>query len=253
MPLRNFILDELEYVENSLENNTLNAAPYETLKLVSRYYAQEGYTKKTIISKLEEFLLRCDNTVNLVKWQEAIESLSRNAKKYSLVQINYVTITESELFKISQLGNKQLKRLMFTLLCLAKFNNQVNSKNNNWTNTKNSDIFKLANVTTTLERQGLLINSLYTSGYIKYCNVIDNLNINVTIIDDESKPVLYIKDFRNLGYQYAKYEGEPYINCENCGLTIRKTSNRLKYCPHCASEINKNNTLFNYKKRQLCC
>ena len=34
MLLRNFILDELEYVENSLENNTLNAAPYETLKLV---------------------------------------------------------------------------------------------------------------------------------------------------------------------------------------------------------------------------
>lgn len=242
----NVILSERVFAENAIENRTLGNKPVETLSRIARYYYSEGYKKKEIGNMLENFMLKCDPSVNIVKWQAVIDSVAKTADRYKLIDIPYINITESEMEKIKTLHSKMLERLMFTMLCLAKYANTVFSSNNNWINRKDSDIFALADVKVTSKRQSLMINDLWQAGMIGYSRVVDNININVKIIDDDSPVALSVRDFRNLGNRYMMYCGEKFIECRNCGKVVREGHGRQKYCPECAVEINRRKTMERY-------
>ena len=139
---------------------------------------------------------------------------------------------------------------MFTMLCLAKYGNEISPTNNNWVNKKDKDIFTLSNITATLKRQSLMINDLWTLGYVGYSRVVDNINLNVKIVDNDRPEVLFVSDFRNLGNQYMRYCGEKFIECQSCGKVVRQNKNVQKYCTECATEINRQKTLEKYYTMQ---
>lgn len=64
-----------------------------------------------------------------------------------------------------------------------------------------------------------------------------------------------VSDFRNLGYQYMKYHGEPYFECTNCGITekIKNPSSGRppKYCPQCAAEIRTKQNVNSVMRRRI--
>ena len=246
--MTNIVLNEKACAEYALENLILGSKPTETLGRVARYYYSIGYKKKEIGSLLEDFMLKCDPTINIVKWQATIDKQVNSADKYELIDISGVEITQSEIDKIQQIEGKLLQRLMFTMLCLAKYGNAINPNNNNWVNRKDKEIFSLANITLTTKRQSLLINALWTMQYIGYSRVVDNININVKIVDNESPTVLYISDFRNLGNQYMRYCGDKYIECECCGKVVKEKHGKQLYCTECATEIDRQKSLERYYK-----
>lgn len=246
--MTNIVLNEKACAEYALENLILGSKPTETLGRVARYYYSIGYKKKEIGNLLEDFMLKCDPTINIVKWQATIDKQVSSADKYELIDISGVEITQSEMDKIQQIEGKLLQRLMFTMLCLAKYGNAINPNNNNWVNRKDKEIFSLANITLTTKRQSLLINDLWTMQYIGYSRVVDNININVKIVDNESPTVLYISDFRNLGNQYMRYCGEKYIECECCGKVVKEKHGKQRYCTECATEIDRQKSLERYYK-----
>ena len=232
------ILNERAWIEDALTNHTLGNKPYETLGRLARYYFADGYKKTHIGRMLEDFLLRCDPTVNLVQWQNVIDDCVKRCDKHKLVDIAGIVITQNELNALIEMESVLEKRLLFTLLCLAKYGNAVNPKNNGWVNRDQKEIFALSNVTLSLSRRALLLNDLWQSGYISYSKVIDNVNVRVEIVDDASEPVILISDFRNLGNQLMYYLGDKsYMPCQICNLMIKRHSNRQKYCKFCAVEI----------------
>lgn len=245
--MANIVLNERAYAEDAIAGLCIGSKPIETLGRIARYYFSEGYKKQEIGGMLEDFMLKCDPTINIVKWQNTIDSLVKSCDKYELVDVPGVSITQSEIDKIQLLNGKLLQRLMFTMLCLAKLGNAISTSNNCWVNKKDKDIFSLANISITTKRQSLMINDLWTLGYIGYSRVIDNTNMNVKIIDDDSPTVLFITDFRNLGNQYMKYCGEKYFECQCCGIVIKKESNVQRYCRSCAVEMNRQKTLENWR------
>lgn len=249
--MTNIVLNERACAEYALDNLSLGAKPIETLGRVARYYYSIGYKKKDIGSLLEDFMLKCDPAINIVKWQAAIDRQVSNADKYELIDISGISITRAEIDKIQQIDGKLLQRLMFAMLCLAKYGNAVNPKNNNWVNKKDKEIFSLANISLTTKRQSLMINDLWTMQYIGFSRVVDNININVKIIDDSSPTVLYISDFRNLGNQYMRYCGEKYIECECCGKVVKENHGKQHYCNECAIEIDRQKSLERYYKSQV--
>lgn len=249
--MTNIVLNEKACVEYALDNLSLGAKPIETLGRVARYYYSIGYKKKDIGNLLEDFMLKCDPSTNIVKWQAAIDRQVNNADKYELIDISNISITKAEIDKIQQIDGKLLQRLMFTMLCLAKYGNAINPKNNNWVNKKDKEIFSLANISLTTKRQSLMINDLWTMQYIGFSRVVDNININVKIIDDSSRIVLYISDFRNLGNQYMRYCGEKYFECECCGKVVKENHWKQHYCNECAIEINRQKSLERYYKSQV--
>ena len=117
----------------------------------------------------------------------------------------------------------------------------ANEQNAGWVNRPDKEIFKLANVVTSVKRQSLMLNDLRSSGLIRFSRKVDNININVQCIDMDGDAYLQITDFRNLGYQYMRYCGEPYFECAECGIVIKRMSNAQKYCHDCAVDINRQN------------
>ena len=78
-------------------------------------------------------------------------------------------------------------------------------------------------------------------GFLRFSKKVDNLNVQVTFMEESGEIGLHIEDFRNLGYQYLQYCGGPYFQCVNCGLTVKQQEpargRRQKYCPSCAIEL----------------
>lgn len=244
--MTNIVLNEKACAEQALINLTLGSKPTETLNRVARYYYSMGYKKKEIGSLLEDFMLKCDPSVNIVKWQAVIDGIASKSDRYSLFDIAGVSITSGEMEKIQVLNGRMAQRLMFTTLCLAKYGNCLHPNNNNWVNKKDREIFALSNIAITSKRQSLMINDLWRMGYIGYSRVVDNININVKIIDNTTPEVLFITDFRNLGNQYMKYCGEKYIECQCCGSVVKETHGKQRYCIECAAQINRQKRMERY-------
>lgn len=241
------ILHERAWVEDALRNLSLGKKPVATIFRLAKYYYAEGYKKQDVRRMLEDFIIKCDPNANIVKWQDAIDSVVSRADKSPLIEIDGVTITKAEIESIQKLNGKMSQKLMFTLLCLAKYGNALRPNNNNWVNREARDIFSAANIAVTCKRQSLMINDLWRHGYIGYSRVIDNVSLNVRIVDNDSEPAITITDFRNLGNQYLMFIGENYMACQDCGLVIRRTMNGQKRCRVCAAEANRRNARERYR------
>jgi hypothetical protein len=232
------ILNEKEWAENVIANRTLGAKPVETLSRVARFYHQEqGYKKTDVRSMVERFLLQCSPGSSLSRWSDRLDIVSKTSDKYKLIKIDSVDITQEELRLIKSLDSRQPCRLAFTLLCVAKFMDMSRANNNGWINTSDKEIMKMANINTSIRRQSRMFHDLRECELVRFSKRVDNLNIQVVFMKPESKTAIHITDFRNLGFQYNLYYGESYIQCDQCGVTVRKNSNSHKYCQECATEI----------------
>lgn len=234
------VLNEHEWAEEKIKSPSLGAKPFETLSRVARYYIDKEYSKKSTRNMLESYLLQCDPTVSLTKWSDTLDYAMTRALRNSAIKIDGINITAPEMARIDALDGTQARRLAFTLLCLAKYWDAVNTKSDHWVNNKDSEIMRMANISTSIKRQGLMYFNLNEAGMIQFSKKIDNTNVRVCFMEP-GETVLTISDFRNLGYQYLKYHHEPYFECQNCGITT-KLSNpskgcKQKYCKECAVEV----------------
>lgn len=241
------VLNEREYALEALRRCELGVKPADTLRCVAKYYRAEGYHKAEIHERLEVFLQKCDPGINLVKWQDTVARYVKDAERYPLLEIEGVPITRRELEICGGLTGKQMPRLLFTLLCLAKYSDMASEKNNGWVNRSDREIFSMANIVTPTRRKSLMLNDLRGAGLIRFSRKVDNVNINVSCIDKEGEAEMVITDYRNLGYQYLMRCGEPYFECAECGIMVRRANNAQKYCKGCALEVNIQKTMENQR------
>lgn len=233
------VLNEHEWAQEKIESRSLGTKPFETLSRVAKYYIDKNYSKKETRDILDTFLLQCDPTVSLPKWSETLDYAVLRALKCNAVKIDGVEITKPEIKRIDSLEGIQVRRLAFTLLCLAKYWDIVNPQGDHWVNSKDSDIMRMANINTSIKRQSLMYHTLNEAGMIQFSKKVDNTNVRVRFIT-QGDVALTITDFRNLGYQYLRYHGEPYLECQNCGITVKSKNTigrKQKYCKECASDI----------------
>ena len=248
------VLREHEWAENMIKTRSLGKKPSETLSRVARYYIDKGYTKKDTRKFLDTFLIQCDPTSSLTKWADSLDYALSRALKYEAINIEGIDISKPEMNKINALDGKQIKRLAFTLLCLAKYWKIVRVVGDYWVNNKDNEIMSMANINTSIKRQCDMYRILRECGMIQFSKKVDNTNVKVCFIED-GEVAMHITDFRNLGYQYLKYCGEPYFECKNCGITTkyRNPSNTggQKYCSNCALEIHTQQKVNSVMRRRL--
>lgn len=234
------VLKENDWARERILARTLDKKPTETLRRVARYYLDEGFSPSVTRKKLESFLIQCDPTASLVKWSDGLDHAISYAKKYQAVEIESIPVTRQEMERIDSLSGKQIQRLAFTLLCLAKYWIAIRPECDGWVSNKDNEIMLLANVKTSIKRQSFMYYTLRESGMLQFSKKVDNTNVRVCFISDD-EPVLEVKDFRNLGYQYHMYHGEPYFECDNCGIVTKiavpGVGRKQKYCKECAAEI----------------
>ena len=213
--------------------------------MYARYLFHEKKLKKAaIIHELDSFMSNYYPRYNQIDWTDCINKYATKADKYPLCECTGIDITANELKTIKDINNKVLERLAFTLLCLAKFRNYRNPNNNNWVNYTNGEIYSMACINTTAFDKDLKFNQLRELGLIEYAKKVNNLNIRVLYIDNDSESKIFVSDFRKLGYEWRLNNGEPYIRCADCGILVRKNKGTTKYCKYCKSE----NELARYKR-----
>ena len=236
----NIVLNENEWAENMIKTKTLGKEPFETLCRVARYYIDKNYNKKNARVILDSFVIQCDPTTSLVQWSDTLDVALKKAIKTPSLKVDYIDITAPEMDKINKLDSTQLRRLAFTLLCLAKYWNLKKPGKDSWVSNDESEIMKLANISTSTKRRCELIRALSEAGYISLSKKVDNTSVRVCF-EEEGDVVMKVYDFRNLGYQYLRYIGEPIYECQNCGIVTKvKNPNKgrpPKYCCECSKEI----------------
>lgn len=244
------VLHEREYAERLLNEPELGNRPSEALTRIAKLCFANGCSKSETRKILEKFILRCIPDANILLWNELIDKNVRMASKYPLVDIDYVPVYRKELEICNSLDGVQMRRLMFTLICLSRYGNMINEMNNNWVNRQEKDILNLANLEVTVKRRSLMFGILRDLGLIGFSRRVDNLNVNVKCLSDEEsdEPAVYITDFRNLGYQYMRCAGTPSLECSVCGAVIPKKNNRQLYCRECAKEVNRLKAASRYHK-----
>ena len=234
------VLNEHEWARDMIESRSLGAKPFETLSRVAKYYIDKDYSKKEVRGMLDTFLLQCEPTASLPKWSETLDYAVARALKYDAIKIDGIEITKPEMERIDALEGKQIRRLAFTLLCLAKYWDVVNPQGDHWVNSKDSEIMRMANINTSIKRQSLMYFNLNEAGMVQFSKKVDNTNVRVCFITP-GETAMVVTDFRNLGYQYLKYHGEPYFECQNCGITTKLNDPvkgfKQKYCKECAVEV----------------
>lgn len=248
------ILNEYEWAERAIKDKLLGKKPYETLSRVAKYYTYKNYSRKEVRRLLDEFLLQCEPTVSLVTWSDTLDNAAKSAAKYPLVMIDSIDITEPEMARIDKLPGRPIRRLAFTLLCIAKYMHRISENTNYWVTTPDNEIMKMSNISTSIKRQSSMFGQLKDEGMIRFSKQIDNLSVQV-LFAEPGDTVLRITDFRNLGYQYMKYHGEPYFECANCGLTDKiknpASGRPQKYCPQCAAEIRTRQNVNSVMRRRI--
>lgn len=234
------VLKENEWARQQLAERSLGKRPAETLRRVARYYLDEGLTKSQVYKRLDAFIMQCGTDITAMRKDVRIENAIKLAQKYPAVDIDYIIITIPELEVIDTLTGTQARRLAFTLLCLAKYYATISPESTGWVNESNSEIMKMSNVKTSLKRQSLLFRVIRDAGIIRFSKNVGNTNVQV-LLSKEGDTAMKITDFRNLGYQYLKYHGGAYFECQSCGVTTRYndvTNKRgQKYCSACAAKI----------------
>lgn len=226
-----------------IATHSLGADPFETCRRVARYYIDNGMTKNKARKELEAFVRQCEPSAAITKWTRSLDIAVSQALQRKAVDVNSIDITKQEMGRIDALDGKQMQRLAFTLLCLAKYWDIANESADHWVNSKDSEIMKMANINTSIKRQSLMYYNLNAAGMVRFARPVDNTNVAVCFMEP-GDIAMSVTDFRNLGYQYLKYHGGPYFECSNCGVTTKyihpdnKNSVwKQKYCKSCAAEI----------------
>jgi len=230
----NLIMNERIEAEKIIENGDINFDTGSKLSLLARYYAHIGKSPKEIKSLLDELMTKYYHNYHADDWEMSLQKYVNKSKKYPIVEINSIPITKNELQTITQINNKKLEKLAFVLLVLAKFCNMRNENNNNWVMVEEYNVFPRARITGTITAQYSCFYKLAKIDLITYSRKVDNINVRVGFIDDDSEVVLNVTDLRELGYQYLMYKGEKFIKCAECGVITRVTANSKKYCKDCA-------------------
>ena len=231
-------MDEKSYAEKVIKEGLISKNPKDTLYILAKYFYSFNYKPHKVYQELNDFMASNYKNYNPVKWDITLDYEVKRAKKKSLVMITGIPITKSELEVIQKVKSKQLQRLAFTLLCISKFNNMVNEKNHNWVNRETKEIFSLTHMQKSKNDQSLMMNDLKTLGLIRYSQIVDNTNVTVNFVDNESEVILLIDDCRELGYEYLKYLGEKFINCQDCGrlVKVNNKDNQTARCKECQHE-----------------
>lgn len=251
----NIILNEQNYVEDLLNQPALSKKTYQDLSLIAKYlYHNKALKADQIYTELVNIMEDKYPNFIISKWQNSLLKISRDANKKNLFVIDYIPVTQNELDTINSIYSKPIKRVAFAILCLAKYKNAVNPDNNNWINYEFKDIFRVSNVTATVKEQCNIINEMKNSGLVKMNNLVNNLSLNISYIDQsDSNTILKIYDFRNLGYEYLLYCGDKFIRCDRCNILTRKRGKTDKYCKSCSIISEKEKTNSRVKKHREKC
>lgn len=251
--MRGVILKETDILKNAL-NGEMEKKPMSTLRILAKYYFNNGDTKEEVEDKLNKYMKVNYKSYSPSKWKDLISQLVKSVEKYKtykMIDVDEVNITENEWFSIIALNDKQLEKLAFILLVYCKINKIKNPTCDNKINNTFTDIFEECGFRMTNEIK-LLLNELYKLNYISIGLSCNSTSIKINYIEENENNIKFtIDNFKNVITYYEEYKnGKKYTECECCRKRIISKTKPKKYCPKCAKEVKIKQTIDGRKSKK---
>ena len=251
--MNNFIINEKQYVEELINSSVLpeGLSPNVAIGYLTKYYCECGYSLEETINKVCKKM----NSFNLdiLQYQE-YQAAARSKRYYNahkvgktplLRDFDSVKLYKSEYDKIMMCETDRQKKVLFTLYILARFTDRYG-----WVYQSESDIFKLANVSSSIKERCSTIGYLIENGFAKETKKVNDLKIGVELSNGNEDVVLEVSNIDKLGNQILAHIKDGYKLCEVCGKLIKVKGNKTTYCTKCAEEkelIRKRENAYKYR------
>lgn len=238
----NFVINEKKYAEEILGGEGLGENRGYTVGVLARYYKADGYDDREIGAALNQIIKqRLPDTPDNIR-SSWVKRAVGAAGKCELYDKDGFSVTRAEMdfvetAKSEKMTDRRIRRLMFTLLCFAKF--EVVRGKEPWINTPLRDIFKSAGISgVTNSQRNLCLHELNKQGLVEFNHKVDSISVRIPFekISEGKETAVIVDDLDNAGDVYLEYCGREYIRCEKCGVRVLKINNRAKYCARCAAQ-----------------
>lgn len=226
------VFDEEAYAKTIIQNGIqFVSKKHYDLQVAANYLRQQGYEDIEIEKELHRISSISFSDYNWVKMYNIIDTKVKRSKKQKLKRNSEIVITQSELDLILSENDKRIKNLMFVCLVLAKYYMSNNHTDKYYMSYKETDVFSLCDVFVRKDERLDLFYYLSEKGYVTPTRY---LGFIVNYVNENSPVVLKFKPDIDMVYYFEQYQGDIFINCENCGKLVKKTNNKTKYCKQCA-------------------
>lgn len=238
------ILNYKEQYEKLIANGFDKYPNRRDLSILAHKWKQEGNDIETINKKLVDFCKKFSN-VSISVCETYIKEVIEKLDTYLRTLKEKIEFTQKELEVIKAYKNSDIEKVLFILMCYYKINNKFYLCANS--NISIKEIFEIAKVKATKEKQLSILHELYTNGEM---HITLKPLLSVSVIQyPQSEKVLEVP----VGYDMVSYYllfTKEYIRCKNCGCIIKKTSNNIKYCNKCRKTIKHNQQIDSMRKKR---
>lgn len=226
------IFDEEKYAIDIINNGFKNKNIFKDVAIVAKYLRfknnDDEYVKRNLYALCKEY----KKDYNLVKDYKIIDSIITESKKWKIRINKNIDITQDEMDVINKENNK-VKKILFVLLVISKFYHNGESKDY-YVNIPDNEIFKLCNLNIRKSKKIEMMHYITQKGYVTP-NI--HMSMKINYINNEGISIYNMLVDKDMCIHLEKILGKKTISCENCGVLILKTNNRIKYCRPCSKAI----------------
>lgn len=234
------ILNERKEIEHMIESNTVpdHFSKRYLITLLANYYREKADSVPELTELVKAQMARFSFPVTEYQeylWQSFIFSSCRKAvrEQTALRELDFVPLYKSEFDNIMSCRTDRQKKVLFTLYIVSRF-----MDTDGWVNLSWAEIFKLADVSVSVEKQIEFIRCFAEGGFLTLSMSNDNLNLRV-LQGAPMETVMKVTSFDSLGNQFIGRFKDGYRQCECCRKVIRMNNNRMKYCKKCSETIHR--------------
>lgn len=259
-----FILDELAYALELIENHTIGKSEKISIRILLKYYRSLGLTQEQAIEDVLSFMSSCMPYFKRFDWEDTVEHYARQvyeAEDASLILVEQVEIMKSEWELLMSVEDEKKRRVLYCLLVYKKVQNAMTNQYNDWFYGNLSEIFKMAKITgryATVHAQCLTVYDLKEAGYVSLAKSIKSLNLKLNYIthkSTEDDPVAFVvSNFKDVLYEYYQQSGVRVVRCHLCQKSIKLKKNERatrKYCPSCQQIAKNKRSIDSYHRQKF--
>ena len=259
------IFDEKEYALKLLQNGYIREnKKLKDIFILAKYFKYQGLSQLQACKEVIRFINKFDDSVySYIKYQlkkKALNTVNNVYNNNYTLRFNInIKLSKQELESIANLKTIGEKQVLFVFLVMSKF--YENGTNTFYISIK--DIFNHVKIYYDRKNSTKVLNKLINSKYIEIVNkykiskIVNTYSVSLyqrryfkVNIKSCNNIIYTITNFDNLMSDFAKcmklVTGNTY--CAICGIPIKQTSNRRKYCSSCWKDVRTQQNRENFKR-----
>ena len=168
-------------------------------------------------------------------YSNIVSAYIKKAKNRDFKRIDNISITKNELDKIKSLNNIREEKILFVLLCMAKYQSVFMGFTDGLVNYTITDLCKSARISVPADEREYILHDILVKGFISCPKKNDTkcLRVNFLEKNGEAELILNEIDCQELAYAYLKLKnGSGFKHCRRCGR-LMNSRNKNDFCQYC--------------------